>query len=314
MSIPKGYLIRLIWLLIVSICIPLKTLWGQHHLIRPHDAGNYTSLFYIRDVSDGPLHNHPGFDTFSQNTDGMFFTVMYPGKTMGAGISIAYLNRAITLRNAAGKLENHSLTGWGDLSLVAKYRFGIYKKFSFQGKKRLLKAVVCLISSLKLPTATATGYDSGGKRFSPPLSLGNKATEFSFGFAFHTDTQKYFRIHGHLSATFPLKYAQFNPGKSLHYNLTYIPVHLGIKNFLYPEIGIKGIWHGKHAMNGVEVSDSGGNQLMLALGMSSVWLYLGNSRIFTMLEITAMLPIHDTFHYGQALSSGILGGIRFFRR
>ncbi len=294
--------------------------WGVHghgHFTHPEAAGNYTSSFFFHQTSHGPLSHlfaTEHWNRFEQSTYGNHLTIMYPSRSFGVGVGVSYISRNIRFISKENVSETLNLNGWSDIRLIAKYRFGIYKKFSWFGRERLFKAAFSILTSLKLPTASTSAMSATGDTIPPTLQLGTGSSDFTFGFAMHTDTEKWFRIHAHITATFPLTYKSFYPGKSINFSILYTLVQFGINDRFYPVLGVKGNWHTNYRWKGKELNHSGGSQFVLASGIRSVWWYFHRPRMFLMSEVYYLLPIFDTLEAIHQFHSGFYLGLRMFLR
>lgn len=286
---------------------------------RTETSGNYSSIFLAHESSQNWMEKiELDNSTRRIRKEDLIttFTLMYPGKTFGIGIELPYVWRRISAFSEESGSQEYQLNGWGDLQIVAKYQFGIYRKYKLLGRERLLKAVLGLVAKIKMAgfSDALSSLQNSANIPAPLLRLGTGARELTVGAVFHTDTRRYFRIHGHLTTTFALTHRELEPGMRLHYTLLLFPVRMEIQNQLFPFVGLKGWWAGGDRYFGENIPNTGGTLLYLSPGFRSVWWYFNQSRIFLQFETALQMLILDTSGNPSNTRAGFYFGARIFLR
>jgi hypothetical protein len=281
-------------------------------------TGSYSGVFFAHESSESwwqKIGLTSGNHKIIKDDFITTLTLMYPGRTFGIGIEAPYIRRTISLSNATGQILQYDLNGWGNPRIVAKYQFGIYHKFQFMGKERLFKAVVSLIGKFKLPTNTRRISSDRQPGLSPTLlKLGNKSKDLTLGFVFHTDTERYFRIHGHVTTTFSVSHKDFAPGTRFHYSFLFILARMGIQEKFYPFIGFKGYIKGADKLNNQNLENSQGTTMFITPGFRSIWWYLNSSKMFIMLEAALQYRVLDSTGSRSNTRMGVYMGTRLYFR
>ena len=147
-------------------------------------------------------------------------------------------------------------------------------------RSRLAKAIAAFILKLNWNNSMPGQKDESENVLFPFRGSKN----LSAGLAFHTDTARYFRIHGHLNATFPLSQEKVHPSAIYHVHLSFLPARLGIRELYYPFFGFTGRY-----IRGKKISPVGTTSFAFLTGMQSTWKYLSVYHTFIKLELGAQL-------------------------
>ena len=267
----------------------------------PEASGCYSGLFIQRQFQGASMmldgaHNKVTIKPTDSITE-YHLVLMTPGKRFGVGIEAPFT----TANNVV------SLT---QLSLVGKYEFGIYRHYRLFQKERLANIVAAAILKINFP-------DIGHTRDNPPgtISLfrpGGKS--LSTGFVFHTDTKKYFRIHGHLMLKTPITYREIKPGLQYQAGVLLLAARLGFHN-IYPIAGLMLMQHAEDKFLGQALPQSKQTTAYASVGFQSTWKYFPATHIFTKFE-TALQKL--IAHNSKLTPAGpdivFYFGLRFYYR
>lgn len=240
--------------------------------------------------------------------------LMVPGETFGYGIEIPRINRRLRFSGNGFTEKNVSYEAWGDLKIVAKYQFGVYRNYRLLGKDRLLNVLVSLVGKLKLPSASTNLATLDNIPLPAHLQPGTGSTDTTLGAMIHFDSEKYFRIQTHFMYSFPISHDDFKPGESVHYALNFMLVRLGFRDQFYPTIGVKGRWHADNEMAGSAIKNTGGAHLYLDPGIRSSWWYFSGPEMFVMVESAVQIRLIDTSDMMPGPEYGLYIGVRAYFR
>ncbi|MEE8398023.1 MAG: hypothetical protein V3S89_03390 [Desulfobacterales bacterium] len=260
---------------------------------------------------DMPLQSGSHYD---QDLFVTTMTLMVPGEKFGFGIEVPRIHKRLRILGSDSVEKSVDYETWGDVKIVAKYQFGVYRPYRFLGKDRLLNILVSLVGKLKLPTASTDLATLGNTPLPVKLQPGNGSTDATLGFMVHFDSREYFRIHSHIMYSFPVSHDGFRPGESLHYTLDFMMVKLGIKDQFYPTIGIEGMWHASSKMAGAVMKKTEGVNLYLNPGIQSSWWYFSSLEMFMMIESGVQIRLVDTSDAMPGPDYGCYIGMRVYFR
>ena len=280
-------------------------------------TGSYSGLFFSYESfekSGGFADEKRGIYRLDQTVSTAILIAMYPGKIFGFGIEAPLITRNIRFFRQNNQTKSSGYREMSDLRFVAKYQFGVYKRYRLFGRDRLLNMLVSLVGKIKFPSASTNIRDRNGTVLAPFLQPGTGSTDMTLGFIFHSGTQKYFRIHGHLTTTFSLSHREYVPGKRIHFTLSYIPVRMGIKNRYYPFLGLKGWWKDEARMDNIPQPNTEGLHLYFSPGFRSTWWYLSGRRVFYMFQAAFQIKLLATRHVMPGPVFGFYIGTRLFFR
>lgn len=235
--------------------------------------------------------------------------VMYPGRTFGVGLEVPYYWHQIQLQKSRKKPVDYSYKAVGDIQLVAKYQFGLYRHYRLFNRQRLLNMAMSIVAKLKLPSADEHLARTDAEYLPAMLQPGNGSTDLAIGVVFHTDTPEWFRIHSHLTISAPLAWDRFRPGERINFTVNYIFARLGWRDRYFPFLALKGWLKRYDKLDNSNLQDSGGIFLYLTPGVRTTWWYFSNKNMFLMLE--GGLPIRMT---GNRSEFGVYLGTRLFFR
>ncbi|NOY57309.1 MAG: hypothetical protein GXO75_00035 [Calditrichaeota bacterium] len=171
-------------------------------------------------------------------------------------------------------------SGWDGITIVGKYQFGIYHHYRLFNKRRLAKAIAAFIFKFNWNNSMPGQKDESES----VLFSFQGSKNLSAGLAFHTDTAKYFRIHGHVNGTFPLSHERTRPAAIYHFHLSFLPARLGIRDLFYPFLGFAGMHY-----KGSGISPVAKSSLAFLTGMQSTWTYYPAYHTFIKFEFGAQL-------------------------
>lgn len=224
--------------------------------------------------------------------------------TFGVGLEIPYSRTKLSQKN-----EQHvSRAGINELTLLTKFGFTIYEEL----EHRSLKAKVDIIGKIKFPIDGNESERPEG--MTVPHQAGSSATNFALGFAFHTETEKYFMIHGHALHWINTASHQNRTGNQFDYGLAFLlailPIDAGPLGTFLPSVGVSGMHAAMGRMNGTVIENSGGEVAMLTLGTQSLWNYIATIGTFVMFDASYHLPILQRLNgiqrgYGSAFNIGL---------
>ena len=240
--------------------------------------------------------------------------LMYPGKAWSWGIEAPFLQKRITKYPQNELRDSYQINGFGDIRVVTKYQFGIYQKYHLFHRERTFKAAVTLIGNLKLPSAPNNSTDSQDKLVPVGFQLGTGSSDLTLGFMVHTDTEKYFRIHGHLLSSFPVAHREFKPGLMLSYTVSFIMVRMGVLDNIYPLLAVKGAWSVRDKWQTETMLESGGYRLYLTPGIRSVWWYWPQNKTLLMIETGLSIKVLQSKYGKQDSAIGFYLGTRLYFR
>lgn len=235
---------------------------------------------------------------------------MSPGRRFGFGVELPYLMLQAPQTNVAG-IPSNLKNGWDGITLVAKYQFGIYHHYHFFNKKKLAKAIAALIFKFRWDNSLPQQQYKNNNLF---YSL-QASKSISAGLAFHTDTARNFRIHGHLNATFPISHETPRPAANYHFHFAYLLARLGIRDLFYPFVGIAGMHIRGGEYDGNKISPSGMSSLFFSTGLQSTWKYYPAYHTFIQLELGAQMRAYH--HPAEVLlgpAFALYFGTRFYFR
>ena len=284
---------------------------AQSQATRTETTRNYSGIIYGQEPKSVPWQPLLSVSPVQVNMRAINFKFMYPSKSFGWGIEVPY--RDIRIFDEK-KGKTYHLTGWGDISLVAKYQFGIYHKFQLLNRERLLKAVVSLLAKIKLSTASTNACDEQGTNISPDFQLGSGSKNLVLGLVIHTDTERYFWIHGSMMANFPMTHQNFVPGRVYGSNISFTFARLGINDRIYPFVGLKSWWADHDTWLDKKLTKTGGSFIFLSPGLKSVWHYFFNARLAIMSEVSIQLRLLQRTLTTNSPSFSLYFGTRLFLR
>jgi len=301
--------LRLIIGVVFLILLCWKEAVAQWHIHASEAAGNYSSAFWCMSLRNRLLENGHGVNTPTthRNSEMVFLpTFLIPlSEEFALGAEVPYYVRSLTEDSES----RQKWEGFGDISLLAKYTFTVYEEFHLLSKDHLLKARISLITKIKLPTAAHDAVDSHRAPLPHDLQLGTGSTDISLGFAFLTETEEYFMIHGHLMYRMNTRTKDFKEGNALDYELRYIFARIPLGIF-YPSVGLRGTVAAKNSIGSENIQDSGGHLLFLSPGIQTLWSYLDFAGMFFMVEVSGQFPLLQKLNgtqlgYAYSLNAGV---------
>ena len=148
------------------------------------------------------------------------------------------------------------------------------------------------------------------------MQLGSGSTDYAFGFAFLTETEKYFMIHGHAMywLNSPRRTNGYKVGNHFDYELAFLlavlPIEAGPVGTFLPYVGVKGMHSARDEMDGMKINDSGGDVAAFSIGVQSLWNYVAGIGTFLMFDASYQFSVMQRVNgvqmgYGSAFSAGV---------
>jgi hypothetical protein len=309
--------------IILIVTLGVHEVYAQRHITSSDVAGNYSGIFFGTATRSGL---RSGWDTIpdtmeSRSSEFMLLsTVFVPvagditeSPTFALGLEIPYSSKRLT-QNGQQSAIGGSRAGIGDIALVAKYGFTVYEEFELASEQRLLKARVDLIGKIKFPSGESHSNDAQGIVLPHHLQLGSGSTDYALGFAFLTETEKYFMIHGHAMYWLNMSANGYKAGNNFNYEIAFIlatlPIDAEPVGTFLPYIGVKGMHSTRDEMDGMEINNSGGDVAALSIGVQSLWVYIQSIGTFLMVDASYQLPFVQRLNgvqmgYGASFNAGV---------
>jgi len=293
---------------------------AQWHLASSEAVGNYSSVF-LGMASRSGLRS--GWEAIPDNAEDrsselmLLTTVLVPiagditeSPTFAIGMETSYANKRLTENG-----QDLARSGIGDVAFLAKYGFTIYEES--ESEQSPFKARVDLIGKMKVPTAESDETDAQGIHVPHHLKLGSGSTDYAFGFAFLTETQKWFMIHGHALYWLNTTAHEHKVGNNLSYELAFmlaaLPIDAEPVGTFLPYVGLKGMHSARDEMNGVKMKSSGGDVVALSIGLQSLWNYVEGIGTFLLFDASYQLPVMQRVNGVQmGYSSAFNAGVRVY--
>lgn len=311
---------RLLFTIIFTAALVGHELCAQWHITSSEVTGNYSGVL-VGMANRAGLRS--GWNSIADTVGSEFFeldllaVVLIPvsgniteSSTLALGLEVPYVSKRL-VQTTGQRVAN---SGIGDARLVGKYGFTIYKEFSFASRRRLLKAKVDFIAKLKLPSGKSRATDIQGIALPHYVQLGTGSTDYAVGFAFLTETEKYWMIHGHAMYWLNTSANGHKEGNNFNYELRFLLVTLNIPagplGAFLPSIGVRGMHAAKDEGDGMRMGNSGGDVMALSVGLQSLWGYVEGIGTFLMFDASYQLPFVQRLNgvqagYGSSLNAGV---------
>ena len=215
----------------------------------------------------------------------------------GLAVRVMYPLISKQFENLPNPSVPNSNTGFGDLTLAAKYR--LFFHVTGQGRTD-----IAVISGAKLPTGSISKVDSEGRRLPRPMQIGTGSTDFFGQIAGSYSHRGYgFSLFGDLLYRENREAEGFEFGdewgRSLGGQKRLLPLPLAGYGAteLYAELALQSRHLSPNRIGGEQNLDSGGNQLFLAPGLSFIL-----KRRY-LVEASFQYPIHRDLR-GSQLTQG----------
>ncbi len=314
----SSMILKLFPAVIVLVALGFGELCAQWHVTSSEAVGNYSSVFWGMANRSGL---RSGWDAIPDSMGSkssellLLTTVLVPiagditeSSTFALGMEIPYASKRLTEDG-----QDISRTGIGDVAFLAKYGFTIYDESA--SEQQSFKARVDLIGKIKFPSGESQSKDAQGVALPHHMQLGSGSTDYAFGFAFLTETQKWFMIHGHAIywLNSPRRTNGYKAGNNLSYELAFLlavlPIDAEPVGTFLPYVGLKGMHSARDEMGGMKIKDSGGDVAALSIGVQSLWNYIAGIGTFLMFDASYHLPVVQRVNgvqmgYGSGFSAG----------
>ncbi len=315
----RSIILRLFPTVIVLVALGFGELCAQWHVTSSEAVGNYSSVFWGMANRSGLRSGWDAIpDTMESKSSELMLltTVLVPiagditeSSTFALGMEIPYASKRLTEDG-----QDISLTGIGDVAFLAKYGFTIYEESA--SEQQSFKARVDLIGKIKFPSGESQSKDAQRVVLPHHVQLGSGSTDYAFGFAFLTETEKYFMIHGHAMywLNSPRRTNGYKVGNHFDYELAFLlavlPIEAGPVGTFLPYVGVKGMHSARDNMDGMPVENSGADVVALSIGIQSLWNYVSSIGTFYMFDVSYQLPVVQRVNgvqmgYASAFSAGI---------
>ena len=305
--------------IIVFILVCADALSAQHQSVVSETVGNYSGI-HLGMLSRSGLRS--GWNSIpdtmgARSSDFVLLaTVLVPvagditeSPTFALGLEIPYLSKQFVQHSR----QASSQIGIGDINVVGRYGFTFYKESETTGRRHALKGRADLIGKIKLPHIEDGRMNGQGDVDQVHLQLGSGSADGAFGFAFLTETENYFMVHGHAMYWLHTMTEGKKAGNSLDYELLLLlatlPLPVEPVGTFLPALGIKGMHRARDKSEGALMEDSGGDALTLSIGIQSLWNYLPVWGTFFMVEASYHKPVVQRVNgvqmgYGSSFSIG----------
>lgn len=307
----------------VFVVAGASVLSAQHHIASSEAAGNYSGIF-VGMVSKSGLRN--GWSSVpdtvgARSTERMVLaTVFVPvagdiveSSTFAVGVEIPYLSKKFE----QDPNEEMSHSGVGDISMVGKYGFTFHEEVGNGSQQCSLKGRADVVGKIKFPIAEHARLTDQRSPTGHELQLGSGSKDYALGFAFLTETQKYFMVHGHAMYWINAVANGAKEGNSIDYELMFLvaslPLEVEPAGTFVPALGVQGIHTARDKMNDVVMENSGSDAILLSIGIQSLWNYLPGCHTFFMVDAAYRAPLLQRVNGVQlGYSSSFSVGIRIY--
>ncbi len=305
-------ILKLFPTVIVLVALGFGELCAQWHVTSSEKAGNYSSVFLGMANRLGLRSGWKAIPDKAGNRSSelmLLTTVLVPlagditeSSTFAIGTEIPYATKRLTENG-----QERTSSGISDVTFLAKYGFTIYEE-------SLFKARVDLIGRIKFPSGKSQSIDAQGFHVPHHLKLGSGSTDYAFGFAFLTETQEWFMIHGHAMYWLNTSAHEHKAGNNFNYEVAFLlaalPVDAEPIGTFLPYLGLKGMHSARDEMDGMRINDSGGDVAALSIGVQSLWNYIAGIGTFLMFDASYQFPVMQRVNgvqmgYGSAFSAGV---------
>ncbi len=311
----SSIILRLFLTVAVQAVLGFGELCAQWHVTSSEAVGNYSSVFLGAANRSGLRSGWKAIPDKAGNRSSelmLLTTVLVPlagditeSSTFAIGTEIPYATKRSTENG-----QERASSGISDIAFLAKYGFTIYE----ESDSSPFKARVDLIGKIKVATGESDEKDAQGIHVPHHLKLGSGSTDYAFGFAFLTETQKWFMIHGHAMYWLNTSAHEHKAGNNFSYEVAFLlaalPVDAEPVGTFLPYVGLKGMHSARDEMNGMKINDSGGDVAALSIGVQSLWNYVAGIGTFLMFDASYQFPVMQRVNgvqmgYGSAFSAGV---------